>query len=508
MTFYKFRIFISLAVLAFFSSILVLFHTSPLNIGAYIFSIVFTAILVIGINLLFKELHKSKTSNTALLKILDTIDADIYLVDIKSYRILYMNKQMINSFGGDFTGRICYEAFRNKDEACPHCIIKNKEDTAVWEGYNSVAEKWYLNHDRIIPWIDGRIVKLQVALDITRRKSAEEKHREIENRFTAFMEHLPASVFIDDASGKAVYFNKYHNNIFGSSQMVGKHLKDLLPPEMAGRLLKENKQVLKGMKIEKQEIMKDVQGKDIHFRTIKFLINGKGEQSLIGGIGMDITDLANTQNQLQTALEEKELMYREAHHRIKNNLSLIISLINLQKCHQSDKVYINFLNDLQNRIQSIAGVHEVLLAGEDRKSINLPSYIQRLAEQITNSVKNSNYTNYIDLSLENSTIDEKRIIPLGLVINELVTNALKYGNPVEEKPFIYISLYWKDNSICFSIENEGPGIPEKINIEEPETFGFQLIHTLMLQLEGSFTIEDRKRAKMNICFPGNIRTKK
>ena len=118
----------------------------------------------------------------SLLLVLDSIDADIYAADLATYEILYMNRHMGESFGGNFAGQVCYRVFRKESSPCPHCSNPRLLDgdgkptgLFVWEGRNPITGRWYKNFDRVIPWEDGRYVRLQIATDITDLKEAEER---------------------------------------------------------------------------------------------------------------------------------------------------------------------------------------------------------------------------------------------------------------------------------------------------------------------------------------------
>ncbi|MGE5841559.1 MAG: PAS domain S-box protein, partial [Deltaproteobacteria bacterium] len=121
-----------------------------------------------------------KESHSTLLTVLDSIDATIYVADLKTYEILFANKCMRNVFGRDLVGEVCWKAFREGSEPCPHCTNSQLVDAEgqptgvrVWEGENPISGRWYVNYDRAIKWADGRIVRLQVAMDITKIKEAE-----------------------------------------------------------------------------------------------------------------------------------------------------------------------------------------------------------------------------------------------------------------------------------------------------------------------------------------------
>lgn len=126
-----------------------------------------------------------RESHRTFLTVLDSIDATIYVADMDTCEILFMNKCMIDSFGADYTGRICHEVFRNEAEPCSCCTNTqlvdahgNARDVCIWEAENPVTGKWYVNYDRAVKWLDGRLVRLQIAMDVTHMKSMEKELRQ------------------------------------------------------------------------------------------------------------------------------------------------------------------------------------------------------------------------------------------------------------------------------------------------------------------------------------------
>ena len=131
-----------------------------------------------------------RDSHARLFTVLDGIDAHIHVVDLESREVLYANQSMQQDFGDVLIGKICYEVFHGRDEPCEHCLVSQLidrygEPTGVitWEGLNPTTGRWYVNHDRAMPWVDGRLVRLQVAMDITDRREAEVALRESKERF-------------------------------------------------------------------------------------------------------------------------------------------------------------------------------------------------------------------------------------------------------------------------------------------------------------------------------------
>jgi len=148
--------------------------------------------------------EEQKRLHDRFLTVLDSIDATIYVADMDSYEILFMNKHMKDSFGGDFTGKICWQVFRNEVSPCSYCTNDRLRDESgnptgvcIWEGQNPITGKWYSNCDRAIRWMNGRIVRLQIAMDITDRKRTEEALRESEEKYRLTFNTSPDSVNIN-----------------------------------------------------------------------------------------------------------------------------------------------------------------------------------------------------------------------------------------------------------------------------------------------------------------------
>ena len=161
----------------------VLMSSTPINPQDLAAGVTFTALDITERKQAETELRRS---HQMFLTVLEGIDATVYVADMHSHKILFMNKSMIDAFGGDFTGRICYEAFRGETAPCGNCTNDRLLDVnghptgmCVWETKNLLTGKWYINHDRAIRWLDGRMVRLQIAFDVTHIKEMEQESKRI-----------------------------------------------------------------------------------------------------------------------------------------------------------------------------------------------------------------------------------------------------------------------------------------------------------------------------------------
>ena len=212
---------------------------------------------------------------------------------------------------------------------------------------------------------------------------------------------------------------------------------------------------------------------------------------LLGGVfGKNLLhahhNLYKTKSALEEKIHEKETLIKEVHHRVKNNLQTISSLLRLQSRNTDDIAVKNLLKSSQNRVISMAMVHEMLYMREDLSNIEYQSYVQELAEYLVRSIKGTSSHITLDIDIPEIKLNIDTAIPLGLLINETLTNALKYGIINEEKGLINIKLRKDtDNEFVLNIGDNGKGFSKEINYKNSKSLGLKLIHNLTRQLQGS-----------------------
>lgn len=220
----------------------------------------------------------------------------------------------------------------------------------------------------------------------------------------------------------------------------------------------------------------------------------------VSGIAHDITEKKRSEQKLKESLHEKEILLKEVHHRVKNNLQVISSILNLQSSYIKDENTLNILKESQNRIKSMSFIHESLYKTDDFSKINFSEYISSLSKNLVYSY--GVYDNLVELetSLEDISLNLDLSIPCGLIINELVSNALKYAFPDAKKGKIKIELFEKKGVINLIVEDNGLGLPKSINYKQTDSLGLQLVMTLAEQIEAKVTLDNTKGAKYNIIF--------
>jgi PAS domain S-box-containing protein len=221
------------------------------------------------------------------------------------------------------------------------------------------------------------------------------------------------------------------------------------------------------------------------FATFDFIPGTR--KSLISLI--DITDRKRAEGMLTTSLKEKELLLREIHHRVKNSLQLISSLLTLQASEIDDKKITARYKESENRIHTIALIHESLYQSTNISNINFGDYVEVLVEDIMNSFEVSTNKIKTTLELENYNLGIETAIPLGLIINELVSNSLKHAFNGYDNGEIKIILEKKDETYTLTVEDNGIGLPGGFKFEETSSLGILLINSLVNQLEGELDVE-------------------
>lgn len=222
--------------------------------------------------------------------------------------------------------------------------------------------------------------------------------------------------------------------------------------------------------------------------------------SEVSGIAHDITEKTIAEEQLKESLKEKEILLKEVHHRVKNNLQVISSILNLQSSYVKEESTLNILKESQNRIKSMAFIHESLYQTNDFSQINFSEYVISLSQNLVHSYEV--FDNFVNLKLQvkDVSLNLDQSIPCGLLINELISNALKYAFPNNKKGTITIALAEKDNKVYLNVKDNGVGLPNNIDYRDTDSLGLQLVMTLTEQLDGTIELDNTKGANYSITF--------
>ncbi len=217
----------------------------------------------------------------------------------------------------------------------------------------------------------------------------------------------------------------------------------------------------------------------------------------------EIAERMRAEEQTRSSLKEKEVLLKEIHHRVKNNFQIIISLINLQSNSIRDPSLMKIFNDSTNRIRAMALVHEKLYRSADIAKINFTSYMKTISEELHNSYATSLSNPHLHIEADEIHLDLDQAIPCGLIVNELITNALKYAFPEGNNTGdIRINLRRSgENEVTLIVSDNGIGLPENIDINTAPSLGLQLVSVLIKQIHGTYSINRSDGTSWIMTFP-------
>ncbi len=340
------------------------------------------------------------------------------------------------------------------------------------------------------------------------RKRADEALMESERKYHALTELSPVGIFYTDAEGDCTYINERWQEIAGLTleEALGKGWVQSLHPNDQNRISAEWQQAAR----ERRPFRSEYRFRHPNGATTwvlgQAIIERTESEEVAGYIGTitDITERKHAEEQLKESLKEKEILLREIHHRVKNNMQVISSLLMLQEELSKDEKVIEMLKDSQNRITSMAMVHENLYLSEDLSKISLKEYIDDLVSGLFQSYGVSEGKVALNINVENVFLGIDSAIPCGLIINELISNSLKYAFPEGKYGEIKIFLRSIDeNMIELLVGDNGVGIPEDMDIRKTESLGMQLVTMLVEnQLHGEIKLNRDEGTEFKIKFRG------
>lgn len=211
--------------------------------------------------------------------------------------------------------------------------------------------------------------------------------------------------------------------------------------------------------------------------------------------------LATQRNALEQSDKDKALLLKEIHHRVKNNLQVISSLLYLQSRNINDPVALEAVKEGQNRVQSISLIHQKLYQTEDLGAITVNEYLPQLIKHLQTTFGTSTVDVQLSIEPADTSLDIDTAVPFALMVNELVTNAFKYGQPADGEGQINIQLEpGKDNGYRLTISDNGPGLPTDFDLKKTRSLGMRLVRELCKQLRGSLQFESKNGARFTVDF--------
>lgn len=332
------------------------------------------------------------------------------------------------------------------------------------------------------------------------------------------VENIPNMIFIKDAKDlRFISFNKAGEELLGYSreELIGKNDYDFFPKEDADRFTEADRNVLESghpQIIEEEQIQTGNQGRRTLYTQKIPLCDNRGAPRFLLGISEDISERIKTGKQIEKSLKEKEVLLSEIHHRVKNNLAVIISLLNLQATRIKDEQVLQVLADSRERVRSIALIHETLYMTDDFARLNLEDYAKKLGNQLIQVMVTQNVQVSLLLDIKDVYLDLDHAIPCGIIISELLTNAFKYAFPDKKGQVRIKARKTPSNEIELIIHDNGIGLPDGVDFSDPshlESLGLNIVYILTRdQLDGRIDIQSNNGAYFCIRWPYTVDRKR
>ncbi len=436
---------------------------------------------------------------------------DVFFATDREFHVTYWNKAseyLTGISSRDATGNALFDLLPQMQGSTAETafleILQTREPRSVVNEYDFGGETIVLEI-RGYPTRRGLSVFLH---NITVQKRAEEALRESEARFRRLADHAPGIIYrlrthphisLEYVSPAATTLTGYTTD-----ELTGRNT------PLAQFILEEDRsavdQVLgtaagTGKPVVLRWVCRDGRIVWMEHRTIP-IYDGSGATIAGEGIAIDITGRIKAEKALRVSLEEKEALLKEIHHRVKNNLQIVSSLLSLQTEHVAPERALEALRESQARVRSMAMIHEQLYSSGDLARIDFDRYVRDLAGYIFRTYSAEATGISLEVDVQSIALGIDRAIPCGIIINELLTNALKHAFPHGSAGSVLVRFAKGGNGeIVLTVEDDGVGLPEDLDPATSSSLGLELVQTLVEQIKGRMSMESAGGARFTIRIP-------
>ncbi len=357
---------------------------------------------------------------------------------------------------------------------------------------------------------ENEIVEMAgIAQNVTFKRASERKLKEQAAKINAIFDSTAMLIWTIDKHMRIVAFNKVfgdeHFKLLGKDISIGSNfvelMQDYIAKDGAKNLKDYFKAAFQGKNQQFEGAVNSIDGRKVWMEVfLNPIYSENNEIKEISCLSHDITEKKRIQEQMRETINEKEILLQEVHHRVKNNLQVISSILNLQSSYVKDENSLSILRESQNRIKSMSFIHESLYQTKDFAHIEFREYLLSLSKNLIHSYSLSTNKITLNTNLSETFLSLDQAIPCGLIVNELVSNSLKYAFQNDKSGEIFITLEENKNIITLVIGDDGIGLPPGFDYENSESLGLQLVYTLVDQLDATIRVETTNGTKYLITF--------
>ena len=366
--------------------------------------------------------------------------------------------------------------------------------------YAEVEDRGYIARDA-----SGQPVRMIGAMrDITERIRSEKAIQASELRYRQLVENASEAILVVQ-DGLLKFVNRTAIQMIGYSEMelISRPFPEFIHPDDREMVVDNYRKRIAGETAQARYVFR-LLTRDGGVKWVEIgavLIDWEGRPATLNFL-TDITDRRKGEESIQASLREKEVMLREIHHRVKNNMQVISSLFHLQAGKTLIPEYREILKEGQTRIRAMSLVHEKLYQSRDLSKIDLAGYIQSLAAHLFNVYLTDSNRIRLETDFEEiPLLDINSAVPCGLILNELISNSLKHAFPEGRKGIIRIGLkLGADSTIILRVADDGVGFPKDLDLRHLESLGYQITKLLVGQLEGTIELDRTKGTTFTVKF--------
>jgi len=394
----------------------------------------------------------------------------------------------------------------------PDDIAKNQQTLDLIRSGEIKSAQWqkrYIHKKGNLVWVDINtalhrdknntpLYFITTIIDITERKIMEEALREGEEKYRGLINLAVDGILVGSREGIIIEANECICEMAGIKRedLIGKSIQNILfTKESLDSTPLRFDLLQKGETVVSERIIRRPDGSEIIVEMRSKMMPDGTYQSIY----RDVTKRTQSEEKIKALLAEKELFIKEVHHRIKNNMSTVVSLLALQSSTLTDPSAIEALMLAKSRVQSMMMLYDKLYRSEDFTQMSVKEYISPLIEEIADNFPNRESVT-IEKNIDDFILETKIFFPLGIIVNELITNAMKYSFVGKERGLIKISASCKNNHAFLTVEDNGIGLPSSIDVKNSTGFGLKLVGILAHQIGGTIKIERKNGTKFILEF--------
>jgi PAS domain S-box-containing protein len=377
---------------------------------------------------------------------------------------------------------------------------------------SSMKFKWVSEQGVGIYDEEGNVIGLEgFVIDITRQKMLDDQVKTSQNRMNLLFSTMNAGCTIfQEAESDNRYvlldMNEAAEKIEGRKKedMKGLSFEELYYPDSAEELKTAFHQVVTDGKPRTLTRVPFTTPTGRRWREMYLTRSPHGHSREIFMMYSDVTDKIHDEEQIIASLQEKELLLKEVHHRVKNNLQIISGILKLQGMRTTDPVTNEILRDCRNQVFSMANIHEMLYNSKDISKIRIMDYVENLIDHLKQEYQGTGSLIHFSTDIDPDIIlDIDRCIPCGLILNELITNAVKYAFEPGGEGEIRVSFRHQEPMYIMEVADNGRGIPDEPLSSKPTSLGTELVNRLVHQIRGFITVSGENGTKITIRFHDN-----